>query len=54
MELMISKTGMALSTVAIAVVLLLFASGPVVGDYQVHAYTGYYDHWWHPWWHYHW
>jgi hypothetical protein len=57
-ELMNSRTRMALSAVAIAVAVLLSASGPVFGDYQAYAY-GYYHHWWHhywwhPWWHYHW
>lgn len=57
-ELMNSRTGRALSVVAIAVTVLLFASGTVVGDHQAYAY-GYYHHWWHhywwhPWWHYQW
>lgn len=52
-EPMNSMTGMALSAIAIAVAVFLFASGPVVGDHQAYAY-GYPHHWWHPWWHFHW
>jgi hypothetical protein len=57
---------MAISAVAIAVTLLLFASVASVEDHQVYAYYGFYNHaygvyhpwwhhfWWHPWWHYRW
>ncbi|HET8685430.1 MAG TPA: hypothetical protein VFM18_02055 [Methanosarcina sp.] len=57
-----SRTGTTLCAVTIAVAVLLFASGPVVGDRQAYAYYGYhaYHHhywhhyWWHPWMHYRW
>jgi hypothetical protein len=57
------KTAMALSVVAIAVTLLLFALGASVQDHQAYAYYGFYrgfyhpwwhHFWWHPWWHYRW
>jgi hypothetical protein len=44
-----SKTTMAFSTMAIAAVALLFASGPITGNQQAFAYGGYgYHHFFHP------
>jgi len=66
LELMYCKIGTSYSAVAIAVMLLLFASGPGVVDHKAYAYSffhhvyGFYHHpwwhhfWWHPWWHLHW
>src|SRR5215469_17519670 len=52
-EMMKSKTTVALSTAAIAAVALLFAAGPIVGTQQALAYGwGWHGGWHHGWgWH---
>lgn len=51
-----SKTSIALSTVAIAAIVLLFASGPIVADHQASAAAivyGHHGHYGHYYRHYH-